>query len=141
MKNLVCCLVISAFLLACTKEVKSPIEGAWQMVYGQWQTVPAVFPTQVNGGQIKMFSKEHFTFVGQFKLDTMAQNNFGSGTYKFQGNQVEEKVVYSSDPGSISQTFRLLIEFRNDTLIQKWPADENWSLPEKFNVEKYIRLN
>jgi len=141
MKNLICCFVICVFLLACTQEKKSPVEGAWQMVSGQWLTVPAVFPGSVTGGQIKMFSKEHFTFVGQFKLDTAVQNNYGSGTYKLEGNQYEEHVINHVDPGSVSQTVRLLIEFRNDTLIQKWPADENWALPEKFNVEIYVRLN
>lgn len=141
MKNLICCIVISVFLLACSQEKKSPIEGAWQMVYGQWQTVPAVFPDQVKGGQIKMFSREHWAFVGQFQLDTMVQNNYGGGTYKLLGNQYEEQVVYHVDSTSISHTVRLLIEFSNDTLIQKWPADENWNLSEKFNIEKYVRLN
>jgi hypothetical protein len=32
------------------------------------------------------------------------------------------------------------MEIDNDTLIQKWPVDENWNLGDKYNIEKYIRL-
>jgi hypothetical protein len=35
---------------------------------------------------------------------------------------------------------RMIQEIKNDTLIQKWPVDENWKLAEKYSIEKYIRL-
>ena len=31
---------------------------------------------------------------------------------------------------------RLLIEVRNDTLIQKWPADDNWKLAENYSISR-----
>jgi hypothetical protein len=34
----------------------------------------------------------------------------------------------------------MIQEVENDTLIQKWPADENWKLAGKYSIEKYIRL-
>jgi hypothetical protein len=37
-------------------------------------------------------------------------------------------------------TIKMFIEVRNDTLIQRWPANENWQLAEKFNIEKYVRI-
>jgi hypothetical protein len=34
----------------------------------------------------------------------------------------------------------MLMELKNDTLIQKWPVDENWNLQENYKIEKYVRI-
>jgi len=34
----------------------------------------------------------------------------------------------------------MLMEINIDTIIQKWPVDENWKLADKYSVEKYVRL-
>jgi hypothetical protein len=36
----------------------------------------------------------------------------------------------------INRKVRMILEVQNDTLIQKWPADENWKLAEKYSIEK-----
>jgi len=132
-------LVIAMTIGSCAKEEKSPIEGAWQVVYGQWIGVQGTFPDQVKGSQIKMWSKEHYIFVGHVILDTLIYDNYGWGTYTLDGDKYQENVViHNGEPNY--QTLKLLLEIRNDTLIQQWPADDNWKLAEKYSTEKYVRV-
>jgi hypothetical protein len=118
---------------------KSPIEGTWKMVYGKWVSIGPTYPAQTKGDQIKMFSKKHFMFVGHFEADTLSGDNYGWGTYTLNGNKYEEHEVQHSAKSYMGQTVRLLVEIRNDTLIQKWPANENWKLEKDYSVEKYVR--
>jgi len=118
---------------------KSPIEGTWKMVYGKWSSNEATFPAQIKGDQIKMLSKKHFTFVGHWDVDTSSGDSYGWGTYTLNGNKFEEHVVLHVNKESIGKIVRILMEVRNDTLIQKWPTDENWKLSGKYSIEKYVR--
>jgi len=136
-------LIIALIIGSCAQEKKSPIEGAWKLIYGQWHlsdTQNYQFPGNINISQIKMWSKEYFTFVGQYKLDTLVTDNYGGGTYKFEGDRFDEEVIYHASKASVGQKIKILLEIRNDTLIQRWPADDNWKLLEKYSTEKYIRL-
>jgi len=127
---------------SCTqKEVKSPIEGAWKMFYFSSPEFPYTYPDQVQGSQIKIWTAEHFAFAGQFKMDTVVTDNFGWGTYTLEGNKYSENVVLHASKSTIAQTVRIILEIRNDTLTQKYRADENWNLPEKYSIEKYVRVN
>jgi len=132
-------LVIAMTIGSCAKEEKSPIEGAWQAVYGQWTGVQGTFPDQVKGNQIKMWSKEHYIFVGHVILDTLIYDNYGWGTYTLDGDKYQENVVIHNEEPNY-QTLKILLEIRNDTLIQRWPADDNWKLAEKYSTEKYVRV-
>jgi hypothetical protein len=139
-KSLYFSLIIALIVVSCAQEEKSPIEGAWQMIYGEWTGLDKSFPAQIEGSQIKMWSTGYVSFVGNFKLDTTNSDNYGLGKFKQEGNRYEENFMYFTDTSYIGKTIRLLIEIRNDTLVQKWPVDENWKLVEKFSTEKYVRL-
>ncbi|MCU0474331.1 MAG: hypothetical protein MUC93_13380 [Bacteroidales bacterium] len=135
-------LVIALIIGSCTQEKKSPIEGAWQLVYAKFMSMEETFPAQISGEQIKMFTKGHLTWVGQFKLpmDTVFEYDYGWGTYTLDGNKFIENVNLHADKSSIGKTKKMIMEIRNDTLIQRWPTDENFNLPEKYHTYKYIRL-
>jgi hypothetical protein len=132
-------LIIALIIGSCTQEKKSPIEGNWQMVYAKYAN-GLTFPADVKGGQIKIWSNGYFAFIGHLEWDTIKYDNYGAGTYKFEGNRCEVTRLYHSDKSLVGQTNRWLIEIRNDTLIQKQPANENWELQEKFGTEIYVRL-
>ena len=147
-KSLVLGVIIMLIIGSCAQEEKppvtvekSPLEGAWKLVYGYARSYDLSFPDQVEGGQIKFWSKDHFAFAGLYDLDTLVMNSLGGGTYTLDGDRCEEHIKYHCSEASIGRTYRILIEIRNDTLIQKWPADENWMLPEQYSIEKYIRLD
>jgi hypothetical protein len=136
-------LIIAMIIGSCTQEKKSPIEGAWKLVYAKNRSMEETFPAQVSGEEIKTFTKGHFTFVGQFKLpsDTVFQPNYGWGTYTLEGNKFIEDVKLHAEKSSIGKAKKMIMEIRNDTLIQRWPTDENYNLLEKYNTYKYIRLD
>jgi hypothetical protein len=133
-------LIISLIIGSCTQEEKSPLEGAWKMIYAQNRTMEETYPAQYQGDQIKMWSKEYFTFVGHFEMDTLSQESYGWGTYTLNGSEYEENIKLHVSQSSIGQTVKMLIEIQNDTLIQKWPADENWVLADEFSTEIYVRV-
>ena len=110
------------------------------MIYFSSPEIPQTFPDQVQGSQIKIWTTQHFAFAGQFKLDTVLQDNYGWGTYTLDGNKYSENVVLHASKSTIGQTVRILLEISNDTLTQKYSADENWKLPEKYSTEKYVRV-
>lgn len=134
-------LIVLLIIGNCTQqEVKSPLEGAWKMVYLKMGSSGLTMPGQISGSQIKMWSKEHYAFTGQFKTDTAVIDNFGWGTYKLNGNNYEEYVTLHASKSSIGNTVRMILEIRNDTLTYSYPTDENWKLPEKYNIEKYVMI-
>jgi len=51
-----------------------------------------------------------------------------------------ENVIYHANKEYVGTKVRLLLEIRNDTLTQSYPADENWKLSEKYSIEKYVRV-
>ena len=143
MKKVILSLVISLIIGSCTQETRSPVEGAWQLVYLYNPSMDVSFPSsQLTGSGIKMWTKDCFSFAGKFQLDTVMIDHFGWGKYKFiEGNKYEESIIlHNFDPSIEGRTLRMLMEVRNDTLIQRWQTDENWNLPEDHLIEKYVRV-
>jgi len=138
-------LIISLIIGSCTqKEVKSPIEGVWQQVGFSSVSGDTVtnykLPSPVFGSQIKTWSKNYFTFIGIMKIDTTDIDLYGSGTYTLNGDKYEENIIYHNDKTLIKTKFKALLEIRNDTLIQKGVLPDDWTLPRKYGIEKYVRL-
>ncbi len=143
MKNLTfLSLIISLIMFSCAQEEKSPIEGAWQLVSGEWGSIEETFPGQITGSDIKMWTKDCFAFVGKFQMDTVMIDNFGWGKYTLiEGIKYEENIMmHKTAPNLEGKTLKMLTEIRNDTLIQKWPVDDNWNLVENYSIEKYVRV-
>jgi len=136
----------SGFLLmilavSCQRKADFPMEGTWQMVYGDWMSSDgSTFPVQIKGSQIKTWTQWNFTFVGQFAFDRVKEDTYGAGDYVLNGNHYVEKLIYHSTKSYVNQEVFMIVEFKGDTLIQRWPADKDWNLPERHCTEKYIRL-
>ena len=110
------------------------------MIYTIWHNPGFTFPDQVQGSQIKIWLKEYFLIVGHREYASTVFENFGGGTYKPDGNKYEENLSYFQVNPVAGQKARLLLEIRNDKLIQKQPAYENWQLAKEQRTEKYFRL-
>lgn len=138
-------LVIALLTGGCTQEKKSPNEGIWKLTYGKWyewnpgDTLIYQFPGNIDIFHVKIFSKKNFTFVGHFRLDSIIYDNYGGGTFTVNGNRYDENVLYAGK-SILNRKIRMIQEIISDTLIQKWPADENGKLADKCSIEKYIRL-
>ena len=135
------CLILGG----CARQKKSPLEGIWKLTSGRWSnwkpgdTITYKFPGNMEIYQIKIFSNENFTYVGHINMDTLIHDNYGGGIFTLAGDRYEENVLYAGK-AIFSRKVRMIIEVQNDTLIQKWPVDENWKLSENYSIEKYIRL-
>jgi len=100
------------------------------------------FPGSTTGSDIKMWTENHFLTVGRFQMDTTFIDNGVGGTYTLDGNQYEETILYMPGQNGTGQKIKMLLELRNDTLIQTWPVDENGQIDKtNYSVEKYIRLD
>ena len=140
-KTIFLSLIVAMIIGSCTQEKKSSIEGAWQLVYAKNRTMEETFPAQISGEQVKMFINGHITWVGQFKFptDTSLIYDYGLGTYTLDGNKFSENIAIHGQKSAVGSK-NMIMEIRNDTLIQLWPADENFNLEEKHHIFKYVRL-
>jgi hypothetical protein len=138
-------LLCSIIIVSCTPQKSSPLEGTWQFIYGKsvaGDSLVYEFPGNVTGDQIKMWSENHFVFVGKFDFDTTTIDNYGGGTYTLEGDRYEENILYHSSKSSVGQTVKMLLEIRNDTIIQTWPvSDDGETDQSNYNIEKYTRLD
>lgn len=140
MKKFLAFLAITLMIFAgCAHEERSPIEGAWMWVSADYSLDNVASPAQDDGDITKFWTGGHFSFIGQLKSGSTIEDRYGWGTYELDGNRYTEHVKFHYDPVYQGASVRMILEIRNDTLIQKWPVDENWVLPETFNSEKYIR--
>jgi hypothetical protein len=136
-------LMILLIIGGCTKEKKSPVEGAWNLV--SWQhfagdTVVWTFPGDYTGTDLVIFSERHLLSVGRFIKDTTYMNNYVGASYTLDGNHFEETLLYFPNSNMVGQTNKQLLELRNDTLIKSYPCDNNWELKKsEYSVEKYVR--
>jgi len=143
MKNaLFFCLTLLLLFASCKEERRLAIEGSWRMVYGDWMASDsATYPAKIQGSQIKTWTKEYFTFVGEFKRgDDAIEAAYGGGTYTLIGKRYTENAVYQYTKAYLDNEIRILLEIKGDTLIQRWPATTEWKLPKRHCMEKYVRL-
>ena len=141
------CGMILLIILGCSQKESTPsnaIEGAWQVVSFQsiaGDSLVGELGVEYIGTEMKIWSKSHFAFAGRYQLDTTFIDNCGGGTYKLDGTHSEETILYFPNQSVVGTTIKLLYDLKNDTLIQTWPADENWQVDKSnYNIQKLIRL-
>ena len=129
----------------CQQESNFP-QGAWQMVQANWvygDSIVNVYPAVARGKDIKIWSKNHYAYVGTFKFDTATSNfdHFGAGTYKLEGNRYEENLQFDYKKNAVGNTVKMLLELKNDTLYQSFPVTDNGEIDKDFHyVIKYMKL-
>jgi hypothetical protein len=137
-------LIISLIIGACTQQGNKLLQGAWQLVESQRvinDSIVNMFPVKYSGSDIKMWSEKNFLVVGRLKIDTTFIDNYVGGTYKLDGNRYEESILYHVNKKAVGQKVKMLLELKNDTIIQTYPVDDNGQLIKGgYNIEKYTRL-
>jgi len=140
-------LIISFIFLSCNPNEKQhrKIAGAWSLVYYKSYAKDTVIGVYVGknviGSQIKVWSDEHFVFVGRFKVNDRQSDNFGGGTYTLQGSQYIETIGYHTNKLWLGKQYKMLIDIKDDTLMQTWPVNDMWQVDKSnYTIEKYVRL-
>jgi hypothetical protein len=134
------CLVASA----CTKKENKFLIGGWKMV--QMQRVDKgkitnYFSDRYKVNQTKMWTDNHFMFVGKYEIDTLTSYRYGVGSYKLNGKIYEEDIAYHFEESYEGQKNKILLDLRADTLYHVFPVDDNGVPNQKLHwIEKYIRL-
>ena len=141
--NLCYCIVIALIIGSCAQKKSPAIEGSWQLVYAQAvyaDTLNFAFPGNKSVGQIKMWSKDHFSFTGVLNYDSTASDTYGTGTYKLDSTRYTETLIYCAYKDFIGKTLKWNLEIKNDTLIQT-SVGEDWKIDSSnYWLEKYVRL-
>ena len=99
------------------------------------------FLANYTGSDMKIWAKNYFIFVGRYKRDTTFTDNYGGGTYTLDGNRYQETILYHSIAEWVGNKPKMLLDVKGDSLIQTWPADDNWQINKSnYRIEKYVRL-
>jgi len=135
--------VTSALLTGCDQ--KKLMNGAWKVVSFEnisGDKVKLKLNGNMTGNELKIWSSNHFIYVGRYKMDTTNFDNYGSGSYTLEGNHyVENKIITGNTKTQIAP-IRILLETKNDTLIQTWPADDKWMIdPHNYFIQKLVRAD
>jgi hypothetical protein len=129
---------------ACNKQDSKYLQGAWQMVQMQridGGKVTNYFSDRYVVSQTKMWSENHFIFVGKYQVDTTITYRYGVGTYTLNGNLYEENILYHFVKSYEGQKNKIWIDLKNDTLLHIFPVN-NEGIPDKSRhwIEKYVRI-
>ncbi len=145
MKPIVLFVAVCMLVPGCAPQKSAPVEGAWKLVYATYtksDSLMEVFPGKGTGSDMKIWTRSHFLFVGRYKLDTTVTVSYGGGTYLLEGDRYQENIMYHARTPYIGETIKMLLEVKNDTLVQTWPLQGNGQLDRSnFRQEKYVRLD
>ncbi len=134
---------------SCSQHDSSQITGAWRwlsITYLVGDTVKwSKVETNPEESGIKMWSDNHFVFVNRSIRDSGYVYSYGGGTYKLEGTRYEETVRYHdaiNTPDMVGLKEMMLLEIKNDTLIQTYPVDEHGKLLKRYTIiERLVRLD
>ncbi|MCU4166083.1 hypothetical protein [Carboxylicivirga caseinilyticus] len=133
-------MVFSIIIIGCEQKTKDPIEGVWEMIFMEYPNMEISYPGGATGEATKSWTTGGFTIGGEWQIDTIHYNYHGWGTYTLEDTHYTETIINHPDDALVGETINMIIIVRNDTLIQKWPVDDNWIPVDNHNTEKYIRL-
>lgn len=137
-------LILGLIIAACGQKSGVP-QGNWQMVQMQMiegSRVTNYFSDLYTVSQTKMWSGNHFIFVGKYEVDTVTTYRYGVGTFTLNGNLYEEDIKYHFDPAYEGTKNKIWLEIRNDTLLHVFPVDDLGKPNQARHwIEKYVRLD
>jgi len=137
-------LIISLIIISCAKQKGEFLLDGWKMVKMERideGKVTNYLSDRYTIDFYKMWSETQFMFVGKYKVDTTITYRYGTGTYTLEGTRYEENILYHYDKSYEGAKIKMLLEYKNDTLFQIWPVNENGQPNEiSYYIEKYVRL-
>ncbi|MBN2634312.1 MAG: hypothetical protein JXR66_12195 [Bacteroidales bacterium] len=146
MKHTIYCFLIALLIFgSCAKKENKSFQGTWQLVQMQMierEKVTNYFSDRYKISQIKMWSGDHFMFVGKYQVDTNVVYRYGTGTYTIDGNIYVEDIDYHFDKSYEGRKNKIWLEVSHDTLLHIFPVDDTGRpMQARHYVERYIRLN
>lgn len=138
-------LIIALIIGSCADSTTKSLQGSWQMVQMQrmdGKKVTNYFSERYKISQIKMWSENHFMFVGKYEVDTTVVYRYGVGSFTLNGNIYVEDILYHFAKDYEGQKNKIRLEIRNDTLLHVFPVnDAGQPSQATYWIEKYVRLD
>jgi hypothetical protein len=99
------------------------------------------FPGKVDNDITKIWSGNQCMAVGRTKQDKSVSDMYFLGTFTLVGNRYEENIKILSYTEWEGKTIKMLLEMKNDTLIQTYPVDDKGQIDiNEAWSEKYVRI-
>lgn len=137
-------MIIALIIGSCADSTKKSLQGSWQMVQMQrvdGKKVTNYFSDRYKISQIKMWSKNHFMFIGKYEIDTTVAYRYGTGTFTLDGNIYVEDILYHFSKDYEGKKNKICLQIRNDTLLHVFPVnDQGQPSQETYWIEKYKRI-
>lgn len=138
-------IVFTIIIGSCSHQKNIFPQGAWSFISGDaiyhGDSIVNLSPRLYSGKDVKIYSEHNFNYVGRFKFDTTFIDHFGGGTYTLDGNRYEETIIYDYKKDVVGAKVKMLLELKNDTLIQTFPVDDNWQKKKDFYyIVRYVRI-
>jgi hypothetical protein len=141
-----CCLMALLCLNATSQIKKSDFQGAWKLIVAQEidnGIIRNAFSSQATFSETKIWSGNHVMFVSHYKGKKEENDDYGSGTWKLNGNNYEESYTISSYKESLeNKTVRIKLALKGDTLVQTFFLNEKFEPDaDTLYVWKYLKYN
>lgn len=140
-------LVIVVIIGSCAQRRKSPIEGAWKLISSvQYGFSGSSYHTRDENNKITMWSENHIMYFRQneSRNSNILIDDYAFGTYSLKGDRYTEKITFYPfrGVGILRDEDKMLLEFKNDTLIQTGLIDGDGKILNKndYYIRKYVRL-
>jgi hypothetical protein len=134
-------LFVMSIIIGCTQQqvAKSPLEGAWKVVLAKQMhgdTVVFLVNKDIDGNELKIWSGNYYNYVGRWSLNDSTRDYYEGGTFRLEGNRYLEQPLYPAP-----NTYKMLLEIKNDTITQIGPVDDNGVVNKSnYLIEKFARL-
>ena len=124
---------------------KSDLQGAWKLVAAleiQNGITGNFVGKYATMNETKIWSGNVVMFVSQYKGRKEQSEDYGSGTWKLNGNNYEESYTISSFKESLeNKTVRPKLEIKGDTLVQTFFLNEKFDpASDTLYVWKYLKI-
>jgi hypothetical protein len=96
---IICGILVTALCFSCIKEPTYPLEGAWELVKGEYKSKDSVlsYPMTIYSKHMKIITKTHFATVWQDTTNPSSiYPGFNGGTYTFVNGLYTEDHDYHS---------------------------------------------
>lgn len=142
---IICCLMALLCHKAEAQIKKSDLQGAWKLV-AALENINGITGNFIGKyatmSETKIWSGNQVMFVNQYKGRKEQSEDYGSGTWKFNGKDYEEFYTISSfDERFENKTVRFKLEMKGDTLVQTYSLNgKSETALDTLYIWKYLKI-
>jgi len=139
---IICSMLVTALCFSCTKEPSYPLEGAWQLIKGEYRSVDSIvsYPMTIHGKHMKIITKMHFATVWQDTTNPSSiYPGFNGGSYTFVNGFYTEHHEYLLNPSQLGKKSYYKVRLEGDKFFMS-PATEDGKDKEFGFYEEWKKL-